>query len=274
MYQEWIKLADFGKYHHEKGIQILNETTAQNIISSFRSLSGRIIRKFIGLPIYIGHPDDSDFKSTNKKIYGRILDFKIEDNALWMLSKWSDIGYALFKNGILKHLSPRWLTEQSSDGTLLPQRMISVGMTNHPNMVCQHISQDIDAEMNNPSDENISNNINDDITNPTIDDMSTINDVSSIDEAITLNDDDQQNINIDNKHDIMTAIETVIPNNTIITLNTTSQTSNLATVTNDRSNGEKILSMVHDRMKSFSESYTDAWMAVKRQHPSLFYKNF
>lgn len=274
MYQEWIKLADFGKYHHEKGIQILNETTAQNIISSFRSLSGRIIRKFIGLPIYIGHPDDADFQSTNKKIYGRILDFKIEDNALWILSKWSDIGYALFKNGILKHLSPRWLTEQSSDGTLLPQRMISVGMTNHPNMFCQHVSQDINVDINNPSDENISNNINDDITNSTIDDASTIEDVSAIDEAITLNDDDQQNINIDNKHDIMTAIETVIPNNTIITLNTTSQTSNLATATTDRSNGEKILSMVHDRMKSFSESYTDAWMAVKRAHPSLFYKNF
>lgn len=274
MYQEWIKLADFGKYHHEKGIQILNETTAQNIISSFRSLSGRIIRKFIGLPIYIGHPDDSDFKSTNKKIYGRIIDFKIEDNALWILSKWSDIGYALFKNGILKHLSPRWLTEQSSDGTLLPQRMISVGMTNHPNMFCQHVSQDIDVEMNDISDENTSNNINEDITNPTIDDMSSIEYVSAIDEAITLNDDKQHTINNNSQQNITTNIEHIIPNNTIITLNTTSQTSNLATSQYDRSNGEKILAMVHDRMKSFSESYTDAWMAVKRAHPSLFYKNF
>ncbi len=268
MHQEWIKLADFGKYHHEKGIQILDETTAQNIISSFRSLSGRIIRKFIGLPIYIGHPDDANFQSTNKKIYGRIIDFKTEANALWILSKWTDIGYALFKNGILKHLSPRWLTKQSSDGTLLPQRMISVGMTNHPNMFCQHVSQDINVEMNDISDENISKDINDDISNP------ITNDASSIDETMILNDNKQQTTNNDSQQNITTNIEHIIPNNTIVTLNTTSQTSNLATLNHDSSNGEKILAMVHDRMQSFSENYTDAWMAVRRLHPSLFYKNF
>jgi hypothetical protein len=53
-------------------------------------------------------------------------------------------------------------------------------------------------------------------------------------------------------------------------LHTTSQTMELGRQISDRSDGEKILALVFGRMRNFSETYGDAWTAVRRSHPALF----
>jgi hypothetical protein len=53
-------------------------------------------------------------------------------------------------------------------------------------------------------------------------------------------------------------------------LHTVSQTENLPVHGPGRSNCERILALVFERMGKFSESYGDAWIAVKRSNPALF----
>jgi phage I-like protein len=136
---EWFELVNFGECAHQKGTQLFDVPAAERIIDSFHSLRGRLLRRFQGLPIFIGHPDDPEFASKKSKIYGRIENMKTEDDALWILVKWTDIGQELFKNGILRHLSPRWLTTPTKDDKLSPKRLLSVALTNHPNVKCDHI---------------------------------------------------------------------------------------------------------------------------------------
>ena len=271
MSAEWVKLADFGEYEHKKGIQILNEKSANNIIKSFHSLHGRFMRKFIGLPIYIGHPDDDDFKSSNKKVYGRVVDFKAEDDALWALIKWTHTGHVLFSSGILKHLSPRWLTVQSENGALIPNRMISIGMTNHPNIRCDNIVKDNVAE---DGDQEIHKNI--DFDQPAYVDATEVSaqDTRDLQDFPSSNCGDKGNSFCegdtgDNKHNCSDTCECVRPE-----LHVISHTKELAHHDFQMSDGDKILELVFSRMNNFSEKYTDAWIAVKRNNPSLFYKNF
>jgi hypothetical protein len=80
---------------------------------------------------------------------------KTDDDALWILVKWRDIGQELFKNSILGHLSPRWLTMLTKDGKLSPKRLLSVGLTNNPNIKCDHVSkaEKVDGQTTLPNDD-------------------------------------------------------------------------------------------------------------------------
>jgi hypothetical protein len=134
---EWIKLVSCGRYGHQKGLQVVDRGAMAAMVDCFNSLRGKLMRKFLGLPIYIGHPDDPECDgSQNSSIYGRIENLKIEDDALWILTQWTDLGRKLFGGKFFRHLSPRWMMREIENGLFHPVRLISVGMTNHPNMCC------------------------------------------------------------------------------------------------------------------------------------------
>ncbi|MDR2432228.1 MAG: phage protease [Puniceicoccales bacterium] len=262
MHVEWLKLVNFGEYFHPKGIQLFDSLSAGKIVDSFHSLRGRLMRKFQGLPIFIGHPDDPEFGSKNNRVYGRIENIKVEDNALWILVKWTDIGQELFRNGILRHLSPRWLTTPTQDGKLSPKRLLSVGLTNHPNIRCDHVSkvEKVEGQMALPDDN--------DVKDFEIDGQKNRQTVSS--ENIFLEREEEQP-----KQQVTdSADENILILPSRIVLHTVSQTEDLKQPIFNKSNCERILELVFERMQKFSEKYNDAWNAVKRNNPTLFNRNF
>ncbi|MDR1528133.1 MAG: phage protease [Puniceicoccales bacterium] len=260
MHVEWLKLVNCGEYFHPKGTQLLDSKAAERIIDSFHSLRGRLMRRFQGLPIFIGHPDDPEFGSKNNRVYGRIENMKVEDNALWILVKWTDIGQELFKNGILRYLSPRWLTTPTWDGKLSPKRLLSVGLTNHPNIRCDHVSkvEKIDGQVASPGDDSVKDFVTDSPRN--------CQDVSSENILPGSKKQPGQRATDSVDEDIL-----ILPSQ--IVLHTVSQTEDLKQPIFNKSNCERILELVFERMRKFSEKYNDAWNAVKRNNPALFNKN-
>ncbi|MDR3143893.1 MAG: phage protease [Puniceicoccales bacterium] len=241
---EWLKLADFGEYQHPKGIQVLDENSAKAIVDSFLSFRGRLMRKFRGIPVFIGHPDDPEFSSKNGKVYGTIENLRVDDGALWILLEWTDVGEELFRSDILRHLSPRWLTVRMDDGRLFPRRLLSVGLTNHPNIKCEHLPK---AEENETVCADVCAALEISENDTDVRDFTAAEQSHSVDDA--------EEISREN-----------------FPLHTVSQTENLAANGDGKSNCEKILALVFERMGKFSENYGDAWMAVKRSHPALFTK--
>jgi hypothetical protein len=260
MHTEWLKLANFGEYAHPRGVQLLGIQSAETIIDSFSSLRGCLMRKFQGLPIFIGHPDDPEFASKNSKVYGRIENMKVEDDALWILVKWTDIGQELFKNGILRYLSPRWLTTPTKDGKLFPKRLLSVGLTNHPNIKCDHIAKSEEIESSTTS-------LNGNVGSFAANREKNYQDLGPMDAL-------QTNEEQSTEEEIISMEKNMVVLPSQIVLHTVSQTEDLKQPIFNKSNCERILELVFERMQKFSEKYNDAWNAVKRSNPTLFNKNF
>lgn len=133
----WIKLVEYGDYTHPEGTQHVTYKAALEMQRKFRSLRSRLARKFGGIPIYIGHPDDQQFAHqtghTDTRSYAWVQDLEARSDGLWILPKWSAIGKDILHNAFFKFLSPRW--EMKREGPyLVPIRLVSVGLTNNPNI--------------------------------------------------------------------------------------------------------------------------------------------
>lgn len=134
----WLRLAEYGDWPHPQGLQRFTRESAEGLVRHFKSLRGRLARKFGGLPIYIGHPDDEHFAGqsghTDTRAYAWIDALEARPDGLYILPRWSDAGQNLLRNAFYKFLSPRWAMKPLAGGVFEPVRLISVGLTNHPNM--------------------------------------------------------------------------------------------------------------------------------------------
>ncbi|MDR2737485.1 MAG: phage protease [Puniceicoccales bacterium] len=290
---KWLKLVNFGEYDHPKGTQVLNSLSAKTVVDTFLSSKSHSSEKSRGIPIFIGHPDDPEFASRNGKIYGRMEDLKVADDALWATVRWSTVGRELFENGILRYLSPRWLTTQTTGGKLFPKCLLSVGLTNHPNIRCEHVSKIETIGEENPKRADLvesesSQNARcgrvskvemigeEGIEWPTEKSCFEADRAGKFSEegekveslppeeasAEAENHGEKSNAPSDQKFEISSMQ---------IVLHTVSQTEDLRQQFSNKSNCERILNLVFDRMQKFSERYNDAWMAVKRSNSALFY---
>ena len=146
---DWLCLAAFGEYTHSCGVQCLSRESAETMLRAFNSLRSRLERAFAGVPIYIGHPDDAQFLGepghTDTRAYGWIRELKIENNALWMLPKWSKAGREILENAFYKYLSPRWAMRHIEGRRYEPVKLISVGLTNTPNIQGDAIANEAPA---------------------------------------------------------------------------------------------------------------------------------
>jgi hypothetical protein len=135
---QWLKLVEYGDHPHPEGTQRVTRVAAEEMQRKFRSLRARLARKFGGVPIYIGHPDDKDFSflpgHSDTRSYAWVQDIEARADGIWILPKWSDVGRAMIENSFFKFLSPRWEMKQEGD-VLVPVRLISVGLTNNPNIL-------------------------------------------------------------------------------------------------------------------------------------------
>lgn len=134
----WLRVAEYGDWPHPLGLQRFTRQSADQLVRQFKSLRGRLARKFGGLPIYIGHPDDEHFAGqsghTDTRAYAWVTALEARPDGLYILPRWSDAGQNLLRNAFYKFLSPRWAMRELGGGVYEPVRLVSVGLTNHPNM--------------------------------------------------------------------------------------------------------------------------------------------
>ena len=134
----WMLLARHGRYEHPRGIQVITSASANDLAGRFNAILVRFgMRK---IPVYIGHPDDPYFSKypahMNTREYGAVNGLKACDEGIYVRISWNEHGITLLKSNAYKYLSPRWiaLPIDGNDKVLEPMRLISIGLTNSPNL--------------------------------------------------------------------------------------------------------------------------------------------
>ena len=106
----WVQLSPYGDFPHGKGLQRVDRTAADTLVNNFHSFSGKLGRRFAGVPFYVGHPDVPGFENTypDQKAYGWVMALESRDDGLYGQIKWSKAGNELLENAHYKFLSPYW----------------------------------------------------------------------------------------------------------------------------------------------------------------------
>ncbi|HNX04516.1 MAG TPA: phage protease [Opitutales bacterium] len=141
-----IRIVEYGDFPHPKGLQRVNAAVARALVEHFHSLRGLLARRFGGIPVYTGHPDDPEFSGqpghTDTRAQGWITELFALPDGLYGEIRWSKSGRELVENASYKFLSPRWAMRDAGNGVFEPVRLISVGLTNTPNIPGDVIAND------------------------------------------------------------------------------------------------------------------------------------
>jgi len=120
-------LSPYGNWQHSKGNQIVDEQAADEMIKK----SKRIFAKKI--PIYIGHPDEHTNPSKCKEV-GFVENIIKTSNAILIVANYNNDVFSKIISKEIKSMSPRWEMQKISDTNYRPIRLVSVGLTNNPNI--------------------------------------------------------------------------------------------------------------------------------------------
>jgi hypothetical protein len=135
---QWLKLADYGDWPHPSGLQRFDQPAGDAMVRGFQSLWGRLRRRFGGVPLYVGHPDDPSFAGQpghdDTRAYAWITSLEARPDGLYILPRWSEPGREMLRHAFYKFLSPRWQMQPLGNGAFKPARLLSVGLTNNPNI--------------------------------------------------------------------------------------------------------------------------------------------
>ena len=143
---DWVQISPRGDFHHPNGLQRVDQQALDLMVTHFHSFPARLGRGFAGLPFYIGHPDapTPERNYRDEKAYGWILSLEQRPEGLFGKIKWSNSGRALLQEGHYRFLSPYWEAEEigleKGQKVFRPVRLLSVGLTNHPNLPLQPLS--------------------------------------------------------------------------------------------------------------------------------------
>lgn len=122
-------LARLGKHPHPRGMQVLDKRSFKEMRAKLRWIFATKV------PIYENnHPDEIPMPKDELKSLevGFVKDLILTDNVILMVSKYKKKAYREIKNG--RKLSPRWKMESLNNGEYRPIRLISVGITDIPNI--------------------------------------------------------------------------------------------------------------------------------------------
>lgn len=134
---EWLLASRYGVYSNKLGRQKVSKAIAESLVAAFEKEKAAAINEqgaFEGLPVFVGHPDVEPKKYADHRRYGSILGMEAREKALFVRVAWNDLGT---HNKAQKHFvypSVAWEIEPHKDGTVIPARLVSVGLTNRPNM--------------------------------------------------------------------------------------------------------------------------------------------
>jgi hypothetical protein len=274
---KWYKLVPFGQYAHRKGMQVVDDGAACAMVNYFNSLRGKLMRKFLGLPIYIGHPDDRECGNAGDgTVYGCVEALKIKGEALWALLRWTKLGQKLFSGGFLRHLSPRWIMRKICDRIFQPIRLISLGMTNHPNLYGEGNTTAIGHGQDLRPIENAENAHKAcEEKGVPLANSGASSDATRVQSLECESDAGKVCAEVGDISDGENPA--VIPEGCGKNsggLHIDSLTENLSKRSNGQSCGDRILALVHEQMMNFGDDYQSAWNTVKRRFPALFREKF
>jgi|GEM_PF-2918772 len=146
-----IRIVEYGEHPHPKGLQRVSFDVARRLEQAFHSLRGRLARRFGGLPVFVGHPDDPDFAGRpghgDSRAHAWIVDLSARPDGLYGLVRWGKSGREFIDNANYKFFSPRWVMRAVGNGVFEPVRLISVGLTNTPNIPGEVISNETTASV-------------------------------------------------------------------------------------------------------------------------------
>lgn len=119
-------LCPYGKWRHSKGMQIVDEESAKKM--------GRaaIGNAFFPIPVYIGHPDEDN--PSKARAVGRIKRIIKTRDGIAVLAAYPQKTYDEIVGGKYAAMSPRWKMQNLGGGNYRPVKLISVGLTNNPNI--------------------------------------------------------------------------------------------------------------------------------------------
>jgi len=104
------------------------------------------------VPLYVGHPDDPTFAGRaghdDTRAYAWVTSLEARPDGLYILPRWSEPGRELLRHAFYKFLSPRWQMQPLGDGVFQPVRLLSIGLTNHPNIPGEAIANEKPATEN------------------------------------------------------------------------------------------------------------------------------
>jgi hypothetical protein len=158
---EWLKIK-FGVYPNQVGLQVFDRAGAEKMVTAFNSLAERYATLFRGQPIYVGHPDDADWRRANPGIpeaaVGRVTALKIGDDGLLLRRAFNDEGKRLTAGEAPAYtaFSPHWgmeATTHQGRKAFRPVHLFSVGLCNRPQIPGTFIglNEALPTETSNPS---------------------------------------------------------------------------------------------------------------------------
>ena len=249
---EWLKLVNYGRYAHRLGIQVVSRESAEEMADKFSTLWSRLARKFRGVPVYIGHPDDAEFSGQaghgDTRAYGWVRQLDARADGLWILIRWSPAGVELLNNAHYKFLSPRWEMKKLDGNMLRPHTLLSVGLTNCPNLSVEAIANEEDKS---EKDRDLSAHGDGDNKTSTTEQgcekfsvgwMPIAANASAVDELA----DSRPAMSADLRGRLRCPWGI------------------------GQWAGRQLLALVNERMERTKENYTDAWRSVRETHPTLF----
>ena len=137
----WFQVSPFGRFPHRVGIQVFDREAAVRIITLFNSTKDKLARLWRGLPIFIGHPDFDPKTYPDHRKYGSIQRLEVRPDGLYAQAKWSRAGREIVNDEHFDFPSPLWNMEPipTEAGAFRPVELISVGLTNRPNITAKPV---------------------------------------------------------------------------------------------------------------------------------------
>lgn len=130
--EEWLMISPYGEFPNPKGLQRVTKAHAEKMVTAFNSVLGRLGRLFRGLPIYVGHPDVMPDRWPDDRRIGKVTDLEARAEGLFGKVAWNDLGLRNREQGYHVFPSPAWLFPKSDRGVIDPDELLSIGMTNTP----------------------------------------------------------------------------------------------------------------------------------------------
>jgi hypothetical protein len=143
-------------------VQVFNQDSAQELMESMSSTTGKAALRLGAIPVKVGHPDVPELAHLfhDSKSYGRIVAANIGERetakGLELTVKFSPAGLRLIEEDAYRFYSPFWTLRKINvaNGVLYAQpcALISVGLTDTPNMPVPAISAaNVDDLMGEPA---------------------------------------------------------------------------------------------------------------------------
>ena len=131
----------YGWFPHSQGMQRFFKPEADTLAANIAAEKDRLGSRFVGYPIYIGHPDvpgAPESKIGDKKAYGWLMNGEAREDGFALTPEWSEPGKQLVENKHYRFYSPVWGAvddgRKNGQNIKVPVRFVSLGLTNDPNI--------------------------------------------------------------------------------------------------------------------------------------------